>query len=232
MKLTIGCSIARRSSRCFAAVLLTSIGGCGALRSTQPESPSVYALDRVQIESTVATRPPAAAPLLPAPTLIVSPPSAASGFDSRRIVYQREPHRVEYFAHSEWVDTPARMLAPLIVVALERTAAFNAVALTPSSATGDLRLDTDIVRLEHDFAAQPSRVRFTLRAYVVDVASGAILASRELEASVAAASEDPYGGVAAANGAVGAVLEQLAGFCAEAARRWRPATVGRARETS
>jgi len=29
----------------------------------------------------------------------------------------REPHKLEYFAHSEWVDPPARMLAPLIVAA-------------------------------------------------------------------------------------------------------------------
>lgn len=46
------------------------------------------------------------------PTLIVSPPHAAAGFDSQRIMYLRQADQLEYFAHNEWIDTPARMLAP------------------------------------------------------------------------------------------------------------------------
>ena len=92
-----------------------------------------------------------------APTLIINPPHAAAGFDSPRIIYVRETHKLEYFAHSEWVDTPARMLAPLIVAAVENSGAFRAVVLTPSAAAGDLRLDTEIIRLQHEFlsAAEP-----------------------------------------------------------------------------
>ena len=63
----------------------------------------------------------------------------------------RETHQLEYFAHSEWVDPPARMLAPLLVAAVESTGTFRAVVLTPSAAVGDLRLDTEIVRLQHEF---------------------------------------------------------------------------------
>jgi hypothetical protein len=80
----------------------------------------------------------------------------------------RQPHLLEYYAQSEWVDTPARMLAPLIVSAIENTGAFRAVILTPSAATGELRLHTEIIRLQHDLSAQPGRVVFTLRAYLVD----------------------------------------------------------------
>ena len=87
-----------------------------------------------------------------APTLIVNPPHAAAGFDSPRIIYVREAHKLEYFAHSEWVDPPARMLAPLLVAAVENSGAFRAVVLTPSAAAGDLRLDTEIIRLQHEFA--------------------------------------------------------------------------------
>jgi len=157
-----------------------------------------------------------------APTLIINPPHAAAGFDSSRIIYVRETHKLEYFSHNEWVDTPARMLAPLIVAAVESNGTFRAVVLTPSAAAGDLRLDTEIVRLQHDFGSQPSRVRFTLRAYIVDNTTRRVLASREFDESVAAASKDPYGGVVAANRAVQTVLEQLAGFCANAAGNWQP----------
>jgi len=174
----------------------------------------------VRIEASAATRAPTSSQT--APTLIVNPPHAASGFDSQRIIYVRGAHQLEYFAHSEWVDTPARMLAPLVVTAVENSGAFRAVVLTPSAAAGDLRLDTEIVRLQHDFGSQPSRVRFTLRAYIVDNTTRRVLAWREFDETVATASEDPYGGVVAANRAAQTVLDQLASFCAEAAVNWQP----------
>ena len=56
-------------------------------------------------------------------------------------------------------------------------------------------------------------MRFTLRTYIVDTATRHVLASRDLDAIVAADSDDPYAGVVAANRAVQAVLQQLAVFC-------------------
>ena len=205
------------------ALLLLLTAGCGLLSPTTTPQPSQFSLDGARAEPRQAMRAPAAMPEA-APTLIVNPPHAAAGFDSRRMVYVREAHKREYFAHSEWVDTPARMLAPLIVAAVENSGTFRAVVLTPSAAAGDLRLDTEIVRLQHDFGSQPSRVRFTLRAYIVDSTTRRVLASREFDETVAAASRDPYGGVVAANRAVQVVLEHLASFCATAAGNWqRPA---------
>lgn len=104
--------------------------------------------------------------------------------------------------------------------------AFRAVVLTPSAASGDLRLDTEIVRLQQEFGTAPSRVRFTLRAYLVQVKSRRVLASREFDASVPSASEDPYGGVLAANRAIQTVLGEVSAFCAEAARTPVVATGG------
>ncbi|WP_313953710.1 ABC-type transport auxiliary lipoprotein family protein [Accumulibacter sp.] len=155
--------------------------------------------------------------------MIVNPPRAAAGFDNQRIVYVRAAHQLEYFAHSEWADTPARMIAPLIVEAIENSGTFGAVVLTPSAASGDLRLDTEIVRLQQEFDGVPSRVRFTLRASLVDNITRHVLAQREFDTSVAAASDDPRSGVEAANRAVHEVLESLAGFCSDSVGRWRPA---------
>ena len=197
--------------RLFAAGLsLIAVCACSALRPSATPLPAFYSLDSTRGAA------PAAAPAA-APTLIINPPHAAAGFDSPRIIYVRETHKLEYFAHSEWVDPPARMLAPLLVAAVENTGAFRAVVLTPSAAAGDLRLDTEIIRLQHEFRTQPSRVRFTLRAYLVDVKTRRVLAWREFDAAVPATSEDPYGGVVAANRAVQTVLENLSAFCAEAA---------------
>jgi cholesterol transport system auxiliary component len=205
-------SIARVGLLCSIGILLTSIGGCSALRSPATLPPVFYSLDSASGESESA-RTARAAGSIGAPTLIVNPPQAAAGFDSRRIIYVRAAHRLDYFAHSEWVDTPARMLAPLIVAAIESSGTFRSVLLAPTAAAGELKLDTEILRLQQDFSSQPSRVRFTLRAYIVDNRTRRVLASRVFDEIVAAATEDPYGGVASANRAVQSVLEQLASFC-------------------
>jgi cholesterol transport system auxiliary component len=197
-------------------LLLASVGACSALRPTATLPPSLYSLDSAKIDAGAARRAPADVSVA-ASTLIVSPPHAAAGFDSQRIAYVREAHKLDYFAHAEWVDTPARMLAPLIVTAAESSGTFRSVVLTPTAAAGELRVDTEIVRLQQDFTSQPSRVRFTLRAYVMDSKTRRVLAWRVFDESVAAASDDPYGGVVAANRAVQTVLEQLAVFCATAA---------------
>ncbi len=214
------------------AVLLAVLGGgCSALRSTTAPQPSFYSLDAAGGD------PPAARPgkiaAATAPTLIVNPTHAASGFDSQRIIFLREEHKLEYFAHSEWVDTPARMLAPLIVAAVEAGGSFHAVLPTPSTAAGDLRLDTEIVRLQHDFSTSPSRVRLTLRAYVTDDATRKVVAQGEFDVAVPTASADPRGGVIAANQVVRQVLGQLTALCDEAAGTWaatRPEALPAGRE--
>ena len=208
---------------CAIGILLVLISGCSALRPAATTQPAFYALDNARSENRSAGGTPALL-LVEAPTLIVNPPHAASGFDSQRIIYVREAHKLEYYAHSEWVDTPARMLAPLIVASVGNTGAFRAVVQKPSAADGDLRLDTEIVRLQHDIGMIPGRVRFTLRAYIVDDTTRQIIATREFDETTIAASEDPIGGVVAANRAVQAVLDHLASFCAETATLWLPVT--------
>lgn len=211
MKATHNIAVARLCRLVAAGLSLLVFCGCSLLKPTATPAPAFYSLDWP------AGPAPPAAPAA-APTLIVNPTTAAAGFDSQRIIYVRENHKLEYFAHSEWVDPPARMLTPLLVTAAAGTGAFRAVVLTPSAASGDLRLDTEIVRLQHEFQTQPSRVRFTLRAHLVDDKTRRVLAWREFDAAVPAATENPYGGVVAANRAVQTVLEELAAFCAETAR--------------
>ncbi len=195
----------------FAVLLSVAVSACSSLLPKPAPQPAFYALN-------AATSAAAPAPAASAPTLIVNPTQAAAGYDSSRIIYIRQPHQLQYFAQSEWVDTPARMLAPLLVTALQGSGAFKAVVISPSAAAGEFRLDTEIVRLQQDFdAAGGSTVRFTLRATVVDNVNRKVRGSREFNASVAAGA-DAYSGVLAANGAVQQVLAQVAAFAAEAAR--------------
>ncbi|MCU6435009.1 ABC-type transport auxiliary lipoprotein family protein [Undibacterium sp. Jales W-56] len=215
---------AAANCRCLAASFIVLVSACGTVRQTP--QPSFYSIDShvnvSEVRSPVSSVASLPAASTSAPTLIINPPHAASGFDSKHLIYSREAHKLDYFAHSEWIDTPARMLAPLIADAVDKTGMFRAVLLTPSAASGDLRLDTEIVRLQQDFDRQPSRVRFTLRAYLVDNTTRKILAWREFDEAVDSPSENPYGGVVAANQAVRMSLTRLALFCAETSLNWTP----------
>lgn len=206
--------------RVAAALGMVLASGCGGLLPKAAAPPRVYALDGAP-EARPAT-PPVAAPG-PAPTLIINPTRAAPGYDSQHIVYVRVAHQLEHFAHSDWADTPARMLAPLIVSAVEQTGAFRAVASASSGMAGELRLDTELLRLEQQFGGGPSRVRFTLRATLFDNATRQVISWRDFDETVGSASDDPYGGVVAANRAVQLVMEQLARYCTLAAEPWRAA---------
>jgi cholesterol transport system auxiliary component len=207
-----------------AAALLPVIllGGCNTLNTLVPAPsppPAMHALAPLAGAKAGAQASAVEAAAAQGPTLVVSPPQAAAGFDSPRMMYVREAGKLEYFAHNRWSDTPARLLAPLVVAAAQSSGAFRAVVRAPSPALGELRLDTEILRLQQEFGGAPSRVRFTLRAYLVEGATRRVMALREFEAVVPAASEDPQGGVLAAQEAIRTVLAELAAFCAEVARR-------------
>lgn len=76
----------------------------------------------------------------------------------------------------------------------------------------DLRLDINLIRLQQEFFQQPSQVRVTLRAKLIDVASSHILSTQLFEAVEPAPSEDAAGGVQAANLAVARLLREVTEF--------------------
>ena len=148
-------------------------------------------------------------------TLLVTSPRTESGFDTTRIAYTRSPLTLEYYSKSQWADTPARMLTPLLVRALESTGMFRAVLTPPIAANADLQLDITLIRLQQEFLQRPSRVRLTLRVCLIDISANRVLASRLFEIHEPAPSEDAYGGVQAANAAVTGTLREIAEFLAE-----------------
>jgi len=152
-------------------------------------------------------------------TLIINPTRAAPGFDTPFIAYQRRAHEIDYFSESRWVEPPAAMLSPLIANAIERGNTFAAVVRAPTSASASFSLDTEIIRLQHEFTTQPSRVRFTLNAVLIDTTTRQVVASRNFDTTVVSDTEDAQGGVIAAEAAVQRVLSELALFCDEASKR-------------
>ncbi len=202
-------SCGRASHTALPGALCAAAVGLSACVSLGPATPSA----RYELQAVFQGQPLAG----PGPSLVVAQPTAAPGFDGPRIVYVKRPHELEVFTRSEWVDTPARMLAPLLVRALERSGAFASVTEARSAAAPGLRLEAEIVRLQQEFTGRPSRVRLTVRIQLSEVPSRRVLGAREIEAVEDAPSDDPYGGVVAANRAVRRVLDEVVEYCGERA---------------
>ncbi|NNF95957.1 MAG: hypothetical protein HKM94_03395 [Halobacteria archaeon] len=167
--------------------------------------PKVYLL---QWEHTDGDKP--AVQLKPScPTLLLSSPRAAPGYAGARMAYMEEPHRIDYFAKHRWADSPARMLEPNLMHALEASGLFQAVVRAPTSARFDLRLDTEVLRLVQVFEPTESRVEVAVRISLLDTRQQRVLVSDVLEVTEPAAERTPYSGVIAANRAVDRLLEEL-----------------------
>ena len=193
----------------FPAMLALLLSGCAALQAPRVDSTTLYLLD---------AQPAAAAPRPPRDlVLAVASPRARPGFATAQMAYVREPHKLDYYAKNRWVDTLVRMLAPLLTQALAQDGAYRAVVQAPSPVAADLRLDTELVRLQQDFALQPSRVQLTLRAQLVEVKTSRVLATREFDQQENAPSENAYGGAIAANRALARLLGELKNFCSAGA---------------
>lgn len=198
------------------AAVLPLLAACAGTLLPKPASlPARYTLDAGTVSPPAA---PARSASADAPTLMVDLPRAAPGYDSRRMVYQRQPQQLEAFAFHEWVEPPAQMLTPLLVRALQESGSFRAVLRAPSAATGGWRLETELLRLHQDFSQRPSQLRLSVRAVLLNSATRQAVALREFDVSVAATGDDPVAGAAAAQAAARQLASEVAVFCAERVR--------------
>lgn len=138
--------------------------------------------------------------------LLVGVPQAAAGFEQPRMAYLQRPAEVNYYATHFWVDAPSRMLAPLLIRALEQSGYWRVVVPMPSALRADYQLDVSGLVVQQEFLQKPSQSRVRLRAQLTDLKTQRVMGARSFDRLEAAPSEDAYGGVLAANRAVSAVL--------------------------
>jgi cholesterol transport system auxiliary component len=188
---------------------LPLVAGCtGTLLPKPARPPARFTLDNTAPARDLRT------PAAGAPTLTVDLPRSAPGHDSRRMVFVRQPPELQAFAFHEWVEPPARMLAPLLVRALQDSGAFGAVLLAPSAAVGTWRLETASLQLLQDFTRRPSQLRLGLNTVLLDGATRRVLAWRAFEARVETTGDDPVAGAVAAQAAAQQLSSAVAAFCA------------------
>lgn len=185
--------------------VLVLVGGCSEFAPKPAPEPNLYVLAAV----------PAAKAARSARDLVleVSAPHAAPGFDTPRMAYVTKAYELDYFADSRWADAPARLLGPLLTEALERSGGLRTVVQAPTVVAADVRVNTELIRLQQNFTIRPSRAELSLRVQLVDVRARRVLATRLFEESENASSENAYGGVAAANAALERALARVVDFC-------------------
>jgi cholesterol transport system auxiliary component len=175
------------------SLLMVLATGCSVLPGPPQEPVDQYTLEYTSDPETAVN------PASDAPVLVVSNPRAHGGYDSARIAYMQKAYGLRYYTRSRWAATPARMLAPLLAEAIQETGRFQALHRPPGTVAADVRLDTELIRFHQDFTVQPSVMRVTLRAQLVDLRAGRVLATHLFEA----------------NRAVRQLLQELAQFCVD-----------------
>ena len=184
-------------------LLLASLSACGVVNPEKP--PSTYFLSFSPSQT--------ATPKPNAPTLFIAEPQAAAGYESDALVYSDTPYQLKSYRNSRWIDTPVRMLQPLLVESMAATGAFSAILVSNSpTLAAQWRLESELLSLYQDFSTQPSQVHAVLRVQLLDLQQRQIVATKTFRSQVASPSDDAIGGISGANQAVANVLEQLMGF--------------------
>lgn len=190
------------------AILALTAAGCLSSRSeSQPAHTYRLSLDSERTEVRPADS--------NGPILMISLPLAEPGFETPRMVYVKRIYELEHYALNQWADQPARMFASLMVQALGRTGSWRAVVPVPGSIRGDFRLDSYGFALQQEFLQDPSLVRVTVRAQLVEMKESRVVGTRAFEAVEKAQSNDAYGGVVAANRAIAVLLDDMASWLRE-----------------
>jgi cholesterol transport system auxiliary component len=195
---------------CLILVIISLLptGGCVRLRSPVGQAPAMYLLE-ANLESVPRQPKSPSAPV----AAVAVPNSAAPGYDTNQMAYMRHTSQLEYYTASRWVDTPVRMLTPLLVKALEQQGVYRAVVSAPAPVKSDYLINLEMIRLLQEFTGPDSRMRLTLQVEVID-REGLVLASRLYDVTEPADSPDAVGGVLAANRLLERLLPEIATFCA------------------
>jgi cholesterol transport system auxiliary component len=132
------------------------------------------------------------------PVARVEPLRAASGYDSHQMAYSTDPLKIEYYAKSRWLDSPARMLTPLIATMLQETGAFRATVVSPSAVRPDYAVSGEVLRFIQEFTGDKSIFRMTVK-LMISSPDGRLLIEEAFDLSGQCPSNDARGAAVAAN---------------------------------
>lgn len=192
-------------------LLAAALTGCGTL--ARPPAVNVVKLQLLGEDAQIVAVEPIGA------SIAVAEPTAMPGFSTARFAYLQSGPELRYYGRHEWSASPARLLQPALVRALDLSGGFSAVTAPPSIALADLRLDVELTRLVHDFREhEGGEMVLAVRAQLTSLRDRRVLATRSFEYREPAEA-NPVAGAIAADRALARLLEDVVSFAAENADR-------------
>ena len=143
-----------------------------------------------------------------ASTLVVMT-SATSFYETRAMVFSREPGTRAYYQYNRWAEPPSQRFGALLVARLQQSGAFRSVAGARSAVSGSVLLTVELTEFYHDAAAPPGAARVAASAELIDPARRALLGRRVFEHSAPATAYDAGGAVQGFNAATAALLDEI-----------------------
>jgi cholesterol transport system auxiliary component len=192
---------------CSAAAL---VAGC--LSSGERSYQRYYVLEDTGVQIAPAEAPRAS-------TLLVTPTTASSFYETQDIVYSRARGTRAYYQYHAWTERPGRALGELLVARLTRGGAFQAITRATGGIQGELVLNTHLSEFYHDASADPGSVRVALTAELIDPVRRVLVARITFTRSAPAVTYDAPGAAQAFNKAVGAILDDVAAWVNKSAPR-------------
>lgn len=142
----------------------------------------------------------------------------STGYDTPRMAYIQTAGQLEYYARHRWADSPALLLPPILVRALESSGAFAGVLSPTSHARSDFLLETELQTFRHEFEGSSRNFRVELRATFLESMSRRVVGEPKTFTILEPISaESVEAGVAAARHACAKLARELASYCAQTA---------------
>jgi cholesterol transport system auxiliary component len=146
-------------------------------------------------------------------SLLIATPDSEPGYDSSRIAYRKQENQIEYYAKHQWLASPARMLSPLIVQAIENTGYYRSVVGAPFSGITTRRLNTRVLYWVQDMEGSRNQLYLAVRVSLIDVASGKLISAKTIAIEEPVLALNPDALAHAANRGSTKLLNQIAAFC-------------------
>lgn len=157
-------------------------------------------------------------------SIYIGTPEAIAGIQTDQMLYTMVPHEVSTFVHNTWKNPPADMLYPLIQQSIQDSQYFRIVASGSHAEICHYRLDVELLDFKQNFLKRPSHIDFLVKVMLTDTTQDKVITTKLIRESVRCPSDNPYGGVLAANQATEQLTRRITAFVVSEVKHYRVTT--------
>lgn len=152
-------------------------------------------------------------------SILITQGSGSNNFYSTNMFYQQKAYQLQSFAKNAWLNMPITMIVNNISENLTELNYFKAVLTNINPGVNvAYTLNTRLLSLYQDFTHTPSQLVLSIQLTLIDNARDKVLASQIFNYREPCTQDTPYGGVVAANKALGQFLNDMDRFILTATR--------------